>query len=170
MRVRFGHIVSLLGILLLAAPAAAQQPKEIGGSGSWKAYTFQKGSTTVCYMASAPIKQEGNYTRRDPAFVLVTNDPTRGSFGEVSVVTGYTYKKDKPVSVRVDSQRFSMFTQDDKAWTEGPNVDSKLVRSMIRGSKMTISGTSSRGTETKDTYSLSGFTKTKKVIDKTCPK
>jgi hypothetical protein len=39
---------------------------------------------------------------------------------------------------------------------------------MKRGNKMTIIGTSSRGTKTTDTYSLAGFTKTKAVIDKTC--
>jgi hypothetical protein len=39
---------------------------------------------------------------------------------------------------------------------------------MKRGNKMTVIGTSSRGTKTTDTYSLAGFTKTKAVIDKTC--
>ena len=31
-----------------------------------------------------------------------------------------------------------------------------------------VAGTSSRGTKTTDKYSLSGFTKTKSIIDKTC--
>jgi hypothetical protein len=39
---------------------------------------------------------------------------------------------------------------------------------MKRGTKMSVVGTSSRGTKTTDTYSLSGFTKTKNLIDKTC--
>jgi hypothetical protein len=43
-----------------------------------------------------------------------------------------------------------------------------MIAAMKRGSSMTIVGTSSRGTKTTDKYSLSGFTKTKSVIDKTC--
>ena len=43
-----------------------------------------------------------------------------------------------------------------------------MIRAMKRGSKMTVVGTSSRGTKTTDTYSLSGFTKAKGVIDKNC--
>ena len=39
---------------------------------------------------------------------------------------------------------------------------------MIKGSKMVAVGTSSRGTKTKDTYSLSGFTKAYKAINKAC--
>jgi len=43
-----------------------------------------------------------------------------------------------------------------------------MITAMKRGSKMLVVGTSSRGTVTTDTYSLSGFTKTKSTIDKTC--
>jgi hypothetical protein len=35
---------------------------------------------------------------------------------------------------------------------------------------MVVSGQSSRGTKTTDTYSLTGFTATKKLIDQTCKK
>jgi hypothetical protein len=45
-----------------------------------------------------------------------------------------------------------------------------MVEAMVNGADMIVKGMSARGTETADTYSLIGFTATKKVIDKTCPK
>ena len=57
---------------------------------------------------------------------------------------------------------------EDRAYAESEEDDRRIIVQMKRGNKMTIIGTSSRGTETTDTYSLAGFSKTKAVIDKTC--
>ena len=47
-------------------------------------------------------------------------------------------------------------------------TDNEIVKAMIRGSQMLIEGTSSRGTETTDTFSLSGFTAAYETANKTC--
>lgn len=171
-RMRARAVGSLVGLGLMVASAAATAQTVIPGgeNGEWKAYTFKKGAATVCYMASAPKKSAGDYSKRDPAFVLVTNDPTSGGRGEVSFVAGYPYKDDSTVSVAIGAKTFDLFTADDKAWTQGPEDDRDLVDAMINGADMIVKGVSSRGTETTDTYSLIGFTATKKIIDKTCPK
>jgi hypothetical protein len=148
--------------------AQAQDPKKIGAHGKWAAYTFQDGSGTVCYMASAPDKQKGKYVKRGDVYALVTNRPSAKTKGEVNFIAGYTFKKDSAVRVKVGSRNFKLFTTDDRAWSEDPSADSKLVKAMIRGSKMVVSGISGRGTKTTDTYSLSGFTATKKLIDRAC--
>src|SRR3546814_9702716 len=88
----------LLGLGLAVGGAATAQTVIPGGeNGDWKAYTFKKGGVTVCYMASAPKKSEGDYSKRDAAYALVTNDPTTSSHGEVSFVAGYPFKKDSTV-------------------------------------------------------------------------
>jgi len=159
-----------LGLMMVSGVATAQTVIPGGENGDWKAYTFRKGEATVCYMASAPRKSVGDYTKRDPAFVLVTNDPTTGGRGEVSLVAGYAYKDDSTVSVAIGGRTFDLFTANDKAWTQGPEDDRDMVAAMVNGSDMVVKGVSSRSTETTDTYSLIGFTATKKTIDKTCPK
>ena len=65
-------------------------------------------------------------------------------------------------------KRQTLFTIEGRAYAESEEDDIAMIRAMKRGSKMTVVGTSSRGTKTTDTYSLSGFTKTKNLIDKTC--
>ena len=62
----------------------------------------------------------------------------------------------------------SPFTVQDRAFASSEEDDLRMIAAMKRGSSMTIIGTSNRGTKTTDKYSLSGFTKTKSVIDKTC--
>ena len=171
-RMRTRAIGSLvwLGLMTVGGGAFAQTVIPGGENGEWKAYTFKKGQATVCYMASAPKKSVGDYSKRDPAFVLVTNDPTTGGRGEVSFVAGYPYKDGSTVSVAIGGRTFDLFTAADKAWTQGPEDDRDMVEAMINGADMVVKGISSRGTETTDTYSLIGFTATKKTIDKTCPK
>jgi hypothetical protein len=151
------------------APAGAQTLQELGGHGKWTAYSFKDGGNTVCYMASAPTKQRGNYKKRGEPYALVTNRPARKTKGEVNFVAGYTFKKDAPLTVTINKKKFELFTTDDRAWSPDAKTDESLVNAMVRGSSMTVVGHSSRDTKTTDTYSLSGFTATKKLVDRACP-
>ena len=48
--------------------------------------------------------------------------------------------------------------------------DKKIVAAMKRGDRMIVDGQSSRGTATKDTYSLKGFTTAYNAISAKCKK
>ena len=48
------------------------------------------------------------------------------------------------------------------------NHESKIVSAMKAGTRLVVLGTSSRGTDTEDIYSLFGFTAALKLIDKAC--
>lgn len=160
--------LAMTGVLAVQ-PATAAEPDRIGRNGDWTAFTLPRGGGKVCYMASSPKKSEGDYSQRGEVFALVTNDPGNKIAGEVSIVTGYTYRKDSQVTVQIGGATFDMFTSGDRAWTQGPEEDGPLVEAMVRGTDMVVKGVSSRGTMTTDTYLLSGFTATKALIDKACP-
>ncbi|MEQ8331609.1 invasion associated locus B family protein [Nisaea sp.] len=163
----------LLGLALVVGAtsiAVAQEPQTIGRNSDWIAYTYESAGKTVCYMASTPTKAEGNYSKRGHIYALVTHHPDADSQGEFSIVTGYTYKPDSEVDVEIGGQKFSLFTDKDRAWAPDAKTDASIVTAMIKGSKMTVSGMSTRGTKTEDTYSLRGFTATKKLIDGKCGK
>lgn len=168
-KIRATLMAMTAAVMLMAQSASAAEPERIGRNGDWTAFTLQRGGGTVCYMASSPKKAEGDYSQRGEVFALVTNDPESGIKGEVSIVTGYTYRKDSQVTVQIGGATFDMFTSGDRAWTQGPEEDAPLVQAMVKGSDMVVKGVSSRGTLTTDTYSLSGFTATKKLIDRACP-
>ena len=62
-----------------------------------------------------------------------------------------------------------LFTQGDTAWTMGEADDAALVAAMKAGVDMVVRGKSERGTDTKDTYSLLGFTAAYDAIGQACP-
>ncbi len=55
-------LVALAAVFALQAAAAAQDPetKPLGNFDDWSAYTVNGISESLCYMASKPIKAEGD--------------------------------------------------------------------------------------------------------------
>ena len=78
-------------------------------------------------------------------------------------------KPDADVLVTIDrKQKFKLFADKETAWTLDDKADRALVQAMIKGSTMVVEGLSSRGTKTRDIYSLSGFGKMYQAIGKAC--
>ena len=155
--------------LLFASPVLAQGTERLGDFGDWSAFRFQESGKPVCYLASQPTKAEGNYSQRGDIYVIITHRPSEGTRDEVSIVAGYSYKKDSTVELKIGDVKKKLFTQDDAAWAADKETDQELVQAMIRGHSMVVKGTSSRGTATTDSYSLLGFTKAHKAINTACP-
>lgn len=163
----FGLVFVALG-LGLAFPAGAQGIQRVGVFEDWSAFQFTEDGKVACYMASQPKKAEGNYKKRGDVYAIVTHRPGEKRRDEVSIVAGYTYKKDSWVEVSIGDQKFRLFTQGDGAWAPDKGADKALVGAMIKGRTMVVKGTSSRGTLTTDTYSLSGFTRAYQAINEAC--
>jgi invasion protein IalB len=151
-------IIALLLSAVLSLAAAAQTPEFLGSHRDWNVYAFTEDSQKICYMASEPTKQEGDYTRRGNPAVLVTRRPGSPAVDEVSVQPGYTFREGSEVEVEIGGREFMMFTRGEHAWTKSQDADQALINAMKRGSNMTVRGTSLKGTYSLDTYSLLGFT------------
>ncbi len=149
---------------------AMEAPRHIGDYGDWAAYTYKENGKNVCYMASTPKKDEGKYTKRGDIYAVVTHRPAEKSFDVVNIVAGYNYKSESKTVVKIGKETFNLFTADDKAWTLTSQDDKKLVAAMKRGERMIVDGISSRGTKTKDTYSLQGFMRAYNAISAKCGK
>ena len=161
-----------LGIFLMGVTPsiAASEPIEMLVSKDWGAYRYNDNGIRVCFISSAPKKSSGKYdpANRGETRIFVSHGPGKAERNVVQVIAGYNYKKQSDVTVKIDSRKFTLFTIEDRAYAESEEDDDAMITAMKRGSKMLVVGTSSRGTVTTDTYSLSGFTKTKSTIDKTC--
>lgn len=165
------RIIRIFSIILglgAAFDAAAAEPKSIGSFQEWSAYTYDEKDGPVCFAASQPKKAAGNYTRRGEPFVLVTSRKSTKSKGVVSIVAGYDYRAESEVVVTIGPDKFALFTHGDRAWTREPKDDAALVTAMRKGSEMVVVGTSARGTETTDTYSLLGFTAAFSKVNEAC--
>lgn len=154
----------------LRSGAEEAPPKLIDNFTDWMLYSFQNEQGQVCYIASLPTKEDGNYTRRGPAAVLVAKLPlpSPGENEQVSVQPGYSYLKGSSVDVTVGDQKFSLFTDGEHAWANTPDDDQKLIAAMRRGAEMQVKGTSIKETFSLDTYSLRGFTAAYNAMKDTC--
>lgn len=160
-------IAALLAFLPLSA--AAQSPQFLGTYRDWNVYKFADGDQAICYIASEPTKQEGNYTRRGRPALLVTRRPGSRVADEVSVQPGYSYLDGSEVEVKVDGNSdFELFTRGEHAWTKSEEADRELIQVMKGGADMTVRGTSIKETFSLDTYSLMGFTAAYDAMTEAC--
>lgn len=160
--------LGLLAFLIVPAAAHAGEPRLIGTSDDWSAYLFIENGNKVCYIASKPENAEGDYSKRGEVFAMVTHRPAENSKNVFSYITGYDFKAGSDASVDIDGQEFVLFTKDDTAWAPDAETDKLLTDAIRKGSKMTVHGTSSRGTKTTDIYSLKGSGGAYDKINKEC--
>jgi hypothetical protein len=102
--------------------------------------------------------------KRGDVYILVyriNNDPET----IIQINSGYPYKNEESVNVKIDKKNYEFYADEDSAWT---NDDKEVVFAMKKGVKLTVSGVSSRGTKTVDTYTLNGFTVALNKLTKDC--
>jgi hypothetical protein len=144
------------------APASKDEgPTFLGTFKDWSAYSRGGRGTKVCYMLSEPKVKEPASVKRDPAYFLINDWPGRSAKGEAEVVPGYQYREGSPVTVQVGKEKFAFFTKNQGssggAWVLNPADEKHLLAAMRGGLTAIVTGTSKRGTETRDIYGLSGM-------------
>jgi invasion protein IalB len=154
-------IISLLSALVLTTISAQASTLDSTHS-DWKVYTDGKG---VCYIASQPVKEDGNWKKRGQPYVLVNS---KGTANEINVSSGYPYKSGTDVELKVDSRSFSLFSQNENAWAKTTNADAAILQWMQRGANLEVKGVSGRGSYSVDTYSLKGVTAAYKRMKELC--
>lgn len=162
-------VACFISLVLTSTVTFAQAPKSLGKHGSWHAY--KKGD--VCYMVSMAKKSEGKYTKRGNVYAVVTHRPKIQSKNVLSLHAGYPFGKGDEVKVTVKSRKnkkvVKLFTEGEIAWCADAKTDNMMVDQLTKkGSEMLVEGKSSRGTKTKDTYSLAGSLKAYGAICKAC--
>jgi hypothetical protein len=144
-----------------APAAAAGGPTPLGSFHDWSAYARGAGDMKVCYALAEPKSKEPARAKRDPVYFLINDWPGRHSKAEAEIVAGYPYKDGSSVGIQVGGAKFSFFTKNQGnaggAWVLNPADQPKLIDAMRNGSTAIVAGTSRRGTQTRDTYSLAGM-------------
>ena len=105
---------------------------------------------------------------RGEILLMVFYRPTAGVTGQVAFTGGYPFANGSTVNVNISGTEFELYTEGEWAWPATPQDDAKLVTAMKRGSDAVLTAVSSRGTTTKDTFSLLGFTAAVEDAEKRC--
>ena len=138
------------------------------------AYALEKGKwifvkgDEYCYIGSIPIETDlPKEKKRGDTYMLVYK-LVGNQDSVIQVEAGYNYKLNKDIIIKIDSTNYKFYTTEDvsdSAWT---NDDDKVIFAMKKGLELMISGESSRGTITNDTYTLKGFTSALNQLTKDC--
>ena len=164
----------MVAIAALAGGLTAAQAQEstnvVATEGDWT--VFAADSPNEGWAVSPP---KSTVNTRDGQAVEVTRSDIRlyiafrpGQEGEVSFTGGYPFAPDSTVEVDIGGTKFNLFTEGESAWTGSPSEDGKLIGALRAGSSATITGRSARGTQTQDTFSLSGITAATNTAKERC--
>ena len=136
----------------------------------WEVYA--EADKDICYAIARPRKMEGAYSLRGRVDVLVAIKNSYKDKYYVGFDFGYQFSENEKVKLIIDDNVFfEIDTFAQNAWINSskyPKLNIKIIEAMKKGTVLVAKGTSKRGTETKDTYSLLGFTKAFKKVKDVC--
>ena len=137
-------------------------------------FALEKGSWTLsknddwCYIGSLPIKSDLPDTKKRGENYILVYKIIGSDENIVQVEAGYQYNLDEDIVVNIDNTSFKFYSTKDSSETAWTNNDEKVIFAMKKGLKLVLSGQSSRGTITNDTYTLKGFTSAINKLNKDC--
>ena len=155
-----------------ATPQVVMECPGLKSFKKWCAGEYKGNEARSCIMISTPLSEKGEppYKSRGEIYATIYHIPSEGSNGVIYITTGYNYKKDSIVTIKIDKNTQHEFNiiENDSAFSDNENIDKELIVEMKKGNKMKVVGFSSRGTKTTDIYSLVGFSAAYTYISNLC--
>lgn len=164
---------TLLG-MTLALGATALQAQEssnvVATMTDWS--VFVEESPKECWGVSSPKEtvntKDGNpvQVRRGGILLFVTFRPSAS--GEISFAGGYPFAGGSTVKLDVDGTTYDLITDGEWAWPGTKDDDAAILSALKKGTTAVLTAKSGKGTQTKDTFSLRGFTAAMEDAAKRC--
>lgn len=167
-----GFAAVLAGLGAGSVWAQEQSTNRVAAETDWS--VFVEDNPTECWGVSTPKEavnsRDGRVVavNRGQTLLMVFYRPSAGAKGQVAFTGGYPFASGSTVSMNIGGTSFELFTEGEWAWPATPEDDSKIITAMKRGSDAVLTGRSGRGTQTKDTFSLLGFTAAVEDAAKRC--
>ncbi|MEO0913318.1 MAG: invasion associated locus B family protein [Pseudomonadota bacterium] len=162
--------------MAMAGAAFAQGNERVAAYKDWS--VFNPSDPKECYIVAQPVAtsaERGGQPRsvnRGEIRLFVTIRPDAGVDKEVSYTGGYPFRDGSTVDVAIGSENYVMNVgsgdSNEWAWPATPERDASLITAMRRGTNAVITAVSSRGTTTRDTFSLLGFTAALQEAERLC--
>jgi len=158
--------------MLVTGATAQQSTNRVAAKTDWS--VFVEDNPTECWAVSSPKEtvntRDGRVVavRRSDILLFVFFRPGANVKGQVTFTGGYPFAKGSTVNLNISGTEFEMFSEGEWAWPATPVDDAKIVTAMKRGAQAVLTARSSRGTQTKDSFSLLGFTAAIEDAEKRC--
>lgn len=167
-------VACALGLALMGTGVAAQDQStnRVAAKTDWS--VFVEDNPTECWGVSTPKEtvnsRDGRVVavNRGQTLLMVFYRPSAGAKGQVAFTGGYPFASGSTVRMEISGNSFELFTEGEWAWPATTDDDARIITAMKRGAQAVLSGVSGRGTNTKDTFSLLGFTAAVEDAAKRC--
>lgn len=165
----------IIGITSSGAFVYAQQNavSPTSNKQDWNVYVAN--NPLECWIGTTPVKTVNTRggqpvkVTRSATWLMVTNRPDSGVRGQVSFTGGYPLQAKQTIVLQIDQQKFTLPVVDGEwAWPESEDMDAKIITALKRGAKAVVLAESTRGTKTRDEFSLIGFTAAFNTSAKRC--
>ena len=157
-----GLALGALALVASSAVAQEQSTNRVAAKTDWS--VFVEDNPTECWGVSTPKEvvntRDGRVVavNRGQTLLMVFYRPSAEAKGQVAFTGGYPFASGSTVNMNISGNEFELFTEGEWAWPATTADDAKIIAAMKRGADATLTARSSRGTQTKDTFSLLGFT------------
>lgn len=159
--------------LAIGGVAKAQEStNQVATMTDWSVFTEE--NPKECWGVSVPKEsvstRDGQpvQARRGDIMLFVTFRPGSGAAGEISFTGGYPFAGGSTVKLEIDGSEYEFITDGEWSWPSGAEADATVLAAMKKGTTAILTGKSGRGTVTKDTISLRGFTAAMQEAEKRC--
>lgn len=167
-----GAVAAACGALLTGTAWAQESTNRVAVQTAWS--VFVDGNPRECWAVSAPSEtvntRDGRpvSVRRGDILLFATYRQGGGAAAEISFTGGYPFADGSTVQVEIGSDTFQLFTDGQWAWAGSAEDDGRILAAMRRGQNAVLTARSSRGTQTRDTFSLFGITAATEEAQRRC--
>lgn len=172
MKKSFVGILALATSLMSGAVMAQESTNRVAAETDWS--VFVGDNPTECWAVTAPketVNTRGGQVvtvNRSEILLMVFDRPGASVKGQLAFTGGYPFASGRSITMTIGNSKYQMSTSGEWAWPPTPADDAKIVAAMKRGATAVITAQSGRGTNTKDTFSLLGFTAALEDAQKRC--
>ena len=146
----------------------AEEVKKMGKHKDWETYIIKGDAGKVCFTQSTPVLQSPKSSLRDSR-LFISFRPGEKIVNEISITAGYEFNKKNIVTAISGKNKYKFdLMQDGFAWMTSKKSEEKMIKTMKKGSRIMITGHGQNGSQTKDHYSLLGFTKAYNATKANC--
>ena len=162
------NFIIIVFITTFVSQANAEEVKKMGTHKDWETYVINSDSGKVCFTQSKPVIQAPKSNPRD-ARLFITFRPGEKITNEISITAGYEFNTKNSITATSGKNKYKFdLAQEGFAWMTDNKLESKMVKTMKKGSRIMITGYNKKGSQTIDHYSLLGFTKAYNATKANC--
>ena len=147
-------------------PASAQ-PTLLGQYDNWGAYWAAPDGRKICFAAARPGGARSNRARH-PTYLFITSRPHEKVKDEVSAILSFPLKTSLDATATIGGKHFAMAAKADGVRVKNTADETKLIEAMRKGGELVLKGTTDRGLQSTDAFSLKGLPQALDRIAREC--